>query len=145
MFAFIVSIFSKESCMWLVAIAWIYVVGLMAITEHSIVAGIMTFLGYCVLPLSIVWYIAGSKMRRMKIAHKEEQARSANALRASTLTTSRAATIPATPATPAGAIAAAATAAATAAVVTAAAATAAPAATSAAGLIRSRSGWPGGP
>lgn len=61
--------------MWLVAIAWIYVVGLMALTEHSIVAGIMTFLGYCVLPLSIVWYIAGSKMRRMKIAQKEEMAR----------------------------------------------------------------------
>lgn len=61
--------------MWLVAIAWIYVVGLMAFTEHSIVAGIMTFLGYCVLPLSIVWYIAGSKMRRMKIAQKEEMAR----------------------------------------------------------------------
>ncbi|MDQ1921165.1 hypothetical protein [Massilia pseudoviolaceinigra] len=78
MFAFIVSIFSKESCMWLVAIAWIYVVGLMAVTEvteHGIVAGIMTFLGYCVLPLSIVWYIAGSKMRRMKIAQKEEMAR----------------------------------------------------------------------
>lgn len=61
--------------MWLVAIAWIYVVGLMALTEHSIVAGIMTFLGYCVFPLSIVWYIAGSKMRRMKIAQKEEMAR----------------------------------------------------------------------
>lgn len=64
--------------MWLVAIAWIYVVGLMAATEiieHSIVAGIMTFLGYCVLPLSIVWYIAGSKMRRMKIAQKEDMAR----------------------------------------------------------------------
>lgn len=64
--------------MWLVAIAWIYVVGLMAATEiieHSIVAGIMTFLGYCVFPLSIVWYIAGSKMRRMKIAQKEEMAR----------------------------------------------------------------------
>ena len=64
--------------MWLVAIAWIYVVGLMAATEiieHGIVAGIMTFLGYCVFPLSIVWYIAGSKMRRMKIAQKEEMAR----------------------------------------------------------------------
>ncbi|NHZ80369.1 hypothetical protein F2P44_13960 [Massilia sp. CCM 8695] len=84
MFAFIVSIFSKESCMWLVAIAWIYVVGLMAVTEvteHGIVAGIMTFLGYCVLPLSIVWYIAGSKMRRMKIARKEELARRARAQR----------------------------------------------------------------
>ena len=61
--------------MLIVAIAWIYVVGLMALTEHSIVAGIMTFLGYCVFPLSIVWYIAGSRMRRMKIAQKEEMAR----------------------------------------------------------------------
>lgn len=45
--------------MLMVAVAWIYVVGLMALTEPNVVAGIMTFLSYCVLPLSIVWYIFG--------------------------------------------------------------------------------------
>ncbi|MDB5920015.1 MAG: hypothetical protein JWR40_4249 [Massilia sp.] len=52
--------------MWIVAIAWIYVVGLMAITELNVVAGMMTFLGYCVLPLSILYYLSGSKRRRLR-------------------------------------------------------------------------------
>ena len=50
--------------MWIVALAWLYVVGLMALTEPSIVAGLMTFLVYCILPLSILFYITGSKRRR---------------------------------------------------------------------------------
>ncbi len=58
--------------MWIVAVAWIYVVGLMAITEPNLVAGIMTFFGYCVLPLSILYYLAGSKRRRLR---NEEAAR----------------------------------------------------------------------
>ena len=60
--------------MWIVAIAWIYVVGLMALTEPSIVAGIMTFLGYCVLPLSILYYLTGSKRRRERRARAEAAA-----------------------------------------------------------------------
>ncbi|WP_426176263.1 hypothetical protein [Massilia sp. TWR1-2-2] len=52
--------------MWIVAVAWIYVVGLMALTETSVVAGIMTFLFYCVLPLSILYYLSGSKARRLR-------------------------------------------------------------------------------
>lgn len=49
--------------MLIVAVAWIYVVGLMALTEVSVVAGIMTFLSYCVLPLSIIYYIFGRKKK----------------------------------------------------------------------------------
>jgi hypothetical protein len=52
--------------MWIVAVGWIYVVALMAATEPTVVAGIMTFFGYCVLPLSIVFYLAGSKRRRAR-------------------------------------------------------------------------------
>jgi len=59
--------------MWIVAVAWIYVVALMAATEPSIVHGVMTFLFYCALPLSIVFYLTGSKRRR---ARREAQARS---------------------------------------------------------------------
>jgi hypothetical protein len=56
--------------MWIVAIAWVYVVGLMSLTEHSIVGGIMTFLFYCVVPLSILYYLTGSKRRRARQARK---------------------------------------------------------------------------
>lgn len=52
--------------MWIVAVAWIYVVGLMAVTEPSVVAGIMTFFLYCVLPLSILYYLTGSRRRRAR-------------------------------------------------------------------------------
>lgn len=50
--------------MWIVAIGWMYVVTLMAATEPSVVAGIMTFFGYGVLPLSLVLYLGGVRLRR---------------------------------------------------------------------------------
>jgi hypothetical protein len=52
--------------MLIVAIAWIYVVGLMALTEPTIVAGIVTFLFYCVLPLGTLIYIAGTGKRKAR-------------------------------------------------------------------------------
>lgn len=58
--------------MWIVAVAWIYVVALMAATEPTVVHGVMTFVFYCALPLSIVFYLTGSKRRR---ARREAQAR----------------------------------------------------------------------
>lgn len=63
--------------MLIVAIAWIYVVGLMALTETSIIAGIVTFLFYCVLPLGTVMYIAGSGRRRARRRAQEAAARAA--------------------------------------------------------------------
>ncbi|MYN07880.1 hypothetical protein [Pseudoduganella aquatica] len=50
--------------MLIVAVAWIYVVVLMAFTEPTVVAGIMTFLLYCVLPLGILFYLTGSGRRK---------------------------------------------------------------------------------
>jgi hypothetical protein len=52
--------------MWIVAIGWIYVVILMAATETSVIAGIMTFLIYCMIPLSILFYLTGSKRRHAR-------------------------------------------------------------------------------
>jgi hypothetical protein len=49
--------------MWILAIGWMYVVTLMAATEPSIVAGIMTFLFYGMLPLSLVLYLTGAWRR----------------------------------------------------------------------------------
>jgi len=52
--------------MWIVAIGWSYVVILMAATETSITAGIMTFLLYCMIPLSILFYLTGGKRRKAR-------------------------------------------------------------------------------
>lgn len=57
--------------MWIVAIGWIYVVALMAATEPTVFAGIMTFFGYCVLPLSLLFYLTNGKKRR---ARRQERA-----------------------------------------------------------------------
>lgn len=50
----------------IVAIAWIYVVLMMSLTEHSVTAGIMTFLLYCVLPLSIILYLMATPQRKRR-------------------------------------------------------------------------------
>jgi hypothetical protein len=60
--------------MLIVAVAWIYVVGLMALTEATVVAGIMTFLLYCVLPLSLLFYLTGGRRRRARRAAAEQRA-----------------------------------------------------------------------
>lgn len=58
--------------MLIVAVAWIYVVGLMAVTEPTFVAGIMTFLLYCVLPLGILFYLTGGGRRKRNRARQEQ-------------------------------------------------------------------------
>ena len=63
--------------MLIVAVAWIYVVGLMALLEPSVVAGIVTFLFYCVLPLGTLWYIAGSGQRKARRRAADAEARAA--------------------------------------------------------------------
>jgi hypothetical protein len=63
--------------MLIVAIAWIYVVGLMSLTETSVVAGIVTFLFYCVLPLGTLIYIAGTGKRKARRQAAEQAAREA--------------------------------------------------------------------
>ncbi len=64
--------------MWIVAVAWVYVIALLALTQPSVVAGIMTFLGYCVLPLSILFYITGGKARRARAAARARSTSSAS-------------------------------------------------------------------
>lgn len=68
--------------MLIVAIAWIYVVGLMALTEPTVVAGIVTFLFYCVLPLGTLMYIAGSGRRKARRRAAEQAASDARAAEA---------------------------------------------------------------
>jgi small-conductance mechanosensitive channel len=61
--------------MHIVAIAWLYVVLMMSITEQSVVAGIMTFLLYGVFPLAIILYLMGSPQRKRGRAKAEKALR----------------------------------------------------------------------
>jgi hypothetical protein len=62
--------------MLIVALAWIYVVLLMSLTEPTVVAGVMTFLLYCLVPLTILLYVTGGFRRigRRRKARRERQA-----------------------------------------------------------------------
>jgi hypothetical protein len=57
--------------MYIVAIAWGYVVLMMSITEDSVVAGLMTLALYGILPLTIVLYIMGTGGRKRRRAAAE--------------------------------------------------------------------------
>ena len=52
--------------MLIIIIAWLYVVILMSMTEQSVIAGVMTFLLYGVLPLSVVVYLLNTPARRAR-------------------------------------------------------------------------------
>jgi len=63
--------------MYIIVIAWIYVVFMMSITETSAVAGVMTFLLYGVLPVSIIFYIGTTgkrkELRKRRAAEEERR------------------------------------------------------------------------
>jgi hypothetical protein len=61
--------------MYIVAIGWLYVVLMMAITEHTVVAGVATFVFYGLFPVAILLYIMGTPGRLRR--RKAEEARQA--------------------------------------------------------------------
>ena len=60
--------------MHIAAVGWTYVVLMMAITEDSVVAGIMTFFFYGVLPVTIIVYVSGSGNRKRRREQERLQA-----------------------------------------------------------------------
>lgn len=60
--------------MYIIAIAWLYVALLMAFTQPSIFTGVASFLFYGLLPMSIVLWISGSKVRRQRQRYRESLA-----------------------------------------------------------------------
>lgn len=52
--------------MHIAAVGWIYVTLMMAITEETVVAGIMTFFLYGVLPTLLIMYVGGTGQRRRR-------------------------------------------------------------------------------
>jgi hypothetical protein len=49
---------------YIIAIAWLYVVVLMSFTEASVIAGIVTFVLYGLAPLSLFLWLFGTPQRR---------------------------------------------------------------------------------
>jgi membrane protein implicated in regulation of membrane protease activity len=59
--------------MYIIAIGWLWVAFMMAITEPGIVAGLLTFVFYGLLPCSLVLYLLGTPARRRRKASAEQQ------------------------------------------------------------------------
>lgn len=58
--------------MYIVAIAWVYVALMMAVTEQSVIAGVMTLLFYGLVPLALFLWIFGTPARRRAAARRPE-------------------------------------------------------------------------
>lgn len=56
--------------MYIIAIAWIYVTLLMALTEANITAAVLTFVFYGLLPCALLIWIIGTPQRRRNQARK---------------------------------------------------------------------------
>lgn len=50
--------------MYIIAIAWLYLVTLMAATETSLTAGLLTFFFYGLMPCALLLWLLGVKHRR---------------------------------------------------------------------------------
>ena len=59
--------------MYIVAIAWLYVTVLMAATEASVTAGVLTFLCYGLLPCALFVWIFGAPQRKRNRQKAEAQ------------------------------------------------------------------------
>lgn len=59
--------------MYIVAIAWLYVALMMALTEASIVAGVLTFIFYGLLPCALLLWLVGTPQRRRLRQVAEQQ------------------------------------------------------------------------
>lgn len=60
--------------MYIVAIGWLYVTLLVAANEPSVVAGIISFFFYGLLPCGLLLWISGSKVRRQRRRYRESLA-----------------------------------------------------------------------
>ena len=58
--------------MYIIAIGWLYVTVLVAANEPSVIAGIISFLFYGLLPCGLLLWMSGSKVRRQRRAYREK-------------------------------------------------------------------------
>ncbi len=58
--------------MYIIAIAWLYVAFLMAVSETSLVAGVMTFIFYGLLPCALLLWILGAPQSKRNKKNEPE-------------------------------------------------------------------------
>ena len=61
--------------MYIIAIGWLWVALMMAISEQNIVAGILSFVFYGLLPCLLLLWLLGTPARRRRQAQAESAAR----------------------------------------------------------------------
>jgi len=54
--------------MYIIVIGWLYVTLLMALTESSVIAGVLSFVFYGLAPSALVFWLLGSARRRRRSA-----------------------------------------------------------------------------
>lgn len=61
--------------MYIIALGWLYVVLMMALTEPSVIAGLATFALYGLAPLALFLWLVGTpeRRRRRSAANKPEE------------------------------------------------------------------------
>lgn len=64
--------------MYIIAIGWIFVTGLMALTETSIFSGLVTFIFVGLGPLALILWLLGTPERRRRQARQAEMDQAAD-------------------------------------------------------------------
>lgn len=59
--------------MYIILSAWLYVTLLMAATETSWVAGVLTFVFYGLLPGSLFWWLLGGRRHKRQQQHRNKE------------------------------------------------------------------------
>ncbi|MDG3063822.1 hypothetical protein ACFQ4M_12455 [Thauera mechernichensis] len=60
--------------MYLIPIAWLYVAILVAVSEDTVVAGVLTFVFWGIAPLALFMWIFGTPARRRRQREREREA-----------------------------------------------------------------------
>lgn len=60
--------------MYIVAIAWLYVTLMMALTEPSVTGGVLTFLFYGLFPCALFLWLIGTPQRRRNLMRAQQKA-----------------------------------------------------------------------
>lgn len=65
------SIYMHNYAMYIIAIGWLWVALLMAVTERSVVAGVFSLFVWGLVPCAIMLWMSGGKVRRQRRAYQE--------------------------------------------------------------------------
>ena len=66
--------------MYIVALAWIYVVSMVSIMQPTVLKGVVTFVGTGLLPLALFLYLMGTPQRRRNLRRAQEADNTAGAV-----------------------------------------------------------------